>query len=251
MKFKVKIDENVQNELNRNSKILAWVLIGVGALLEIAYIAIPSTEDTSLLSMMLTVGAIWIGLGVALLISIKKAKQTALRAETIESYEFLPDFVLVATYQNGEIVSTTKLLYANICKTMETKSYFFFYPSKTSAYPIEKSAIAPEQLEQIKMWIDRARNAGQNLKNGNSDVAYSKMEPNQEVVSTVKDEKILDTENKDAKTNEHQGANVTDSAQATSKNASNESLQSDAKENFENDAQKGVENDAQKKRKKI
>jgi len=157
MKYSVKVDRELQEEVNKTLKRNCLIMVIIGAIGLVAYIAISMFIEHFLLEIFLWIFAGLLGVGVCLLIVINKTNKKAADNNFIGEYELFEEYLIVNTFKNDEQVSTIKLYYKDVIKIKETENYIFLYPNKQIAYPIAKKKLLPEELSMVKLWINAAR----------------------------------------------------------------------------------------------
>ena len=157
MKYSLKVDRELQEELNKTLKRNCLIMVIIGAIGLVAYIAISMFIEHFLLEIFLWIFAGLLGVGVCLLIVINKTNKKAADNNFIGEYELFEEYLIVNTFKNDEQISTIKLYYKDVIKIKETENYIFLYPNKQIAYPIAKKKLLPEELSMVKLWINAAR----------------------------------------------------------------------------------------------
>jgi len=157
MKYSVKVDRELQEEVNKTLKRNCLIMVIIGAIGLVAYIAISMFIEHFLLEIFLWIFAGLLGVGVCLLIVINKTNKKAADNNFIGEYELFEEYLIVNTFKNDEQISTIKLYYKDVIKIKETENYIFLYPNKQIAYPIAKKKLLPEELSMVKLWINAAR----------------------------------------------------------------------------------------------
>jgi len=157
MKCTVKIDENVQRELNDQMWVVSLISLIVGSVGLASYIVISVFVESVWLELLLWPMAFAFGVGLTLLISIKKINKKSVQNNLIDNLEIEEDYVVSTTMKNGEIISTLKTYYKDLLKVKETENFLFLYINKASAVPIPKQSFSPEEFSLIKLWVNSAR----------------------------------------------------------------------------------------------
>ena len=158
MKCSIEINEKVQVELNSTIKRNSIISLVIGCIAIALYVILSVfIEDSFWLTYMLWIGAILFAFGLIYLLTVNKLKKQVAKDNSICNYEFEEEYMNVETIKNGEAISNVKFYYKDIVKVKETESYWFLYPNKTAAYPIEKTKLTPEELSTLKMWVQSAR----------------------------------------------------------------------------------------------
>ena len=158
MKCSVEINEKVQTELNATIKRNSIIFIVIGAILiSINIILSVCVGNNYWFDVILWIGALLFAFGLIYLLTVNKLKKQVAKDNSICNYEFEEEYMNIATSKNGEVVSNVKFYYKDIVKIKESENYWFLYPNKTAAYPIEKSKLTPEELSTLKMWVQSAR----------------------------------------------------------------------------------------------
>lgn len=156
-KCSVKIDENLQSEINKKASNVCLVLTIIGSVGLIMYIILGTIFDSKWLYVLLWVMAILFGFGLTYMISIKKVNKKAASNGWINEIEIYEECANITSIKNNETMSTMKLYYRDVLKTRETENYFIIYINKLSAITIPKKSFTHEELSTIKLWIETAR----------------------------------------------------------------------------------------------
>ena len=157
MKYSLKVDRELQEELNKTLKRNSLIMIIIGAIGLVAYIAISMFIEHYFLEMLLWLFVGLCGIGVGLLIVVNKTNKKVVDNNLVGEYELFEEYLIINTLKNDEQISTMKFYYKDIVKIKETESYIFLYPNKQIAYPIAKKKLLPEELSIAKLWINTAR----------------------------------------------------------------------------------------------
>lgn len=157
MKCTVKIDENLQKELNFKSWLIYLIFTIIGSVGLLAYIVIGMFTESQVLEFILWISAFAFAFGIVMILSIKKINKKAIANGFIDTLEFEQDFCIEKTSKNDEVISTLKVYYKDLIKLRETKNYLFLYVNQAGAIPLPKNAFSNEEFETIKSWIDNAR----------------------------------------------------------------------------------------------
>lgn len=157
LKCSVKIDQNLQRELNEKAWIYSLISLIVGAIGLMAYIIVGAFFEAFWLEVLLWFFAFAFGVGLTIFVSINKVNKNASAKNMTDNIELQENFLIEETVVNNEVVSTNKVYYKDILKIKETENYLFLYVNKTNAVPIPKKEFAGEDLSKIKVWVNSGK----------------------------------------------------------------------------------------------
>lgn len=160
IKTSVKIDGKVQDELNRNGRILCVVYIIVGAVLSAGGLALCVWEvfkdsDGGFGTLLLTVGLILLFCGIFLIFILNNAKKATGKRERVEHAEFFDDYLIERVYTDGEHTSTNKVYYKWLVKIKETQNFLFLYTTRATAIAVDKNSLPPSELNTVRGLLKR------------------------------------------------------------------------------------------------
>ena len=153
MKYTCEINQQLQTELNKNSKrnsIIATI-IGIAGL--IAYIALSMWKELLVFEIMLWVSACLFGCGLVYIATINKANKRASSLKIVGEYQLEETFMFITAFKDGEQIGSSKTYYKDLIKIRETENYLFLYPNRQIAYPVPKNKLTPEELSMVKLWV--------------------------------------------------------------------------------------------------
>lgn len=154
VKSSVKIDEKVQDELNKTTRILGIVYIALGAVLTAGGLVVCFLEaywnsDDFIGTLLLMVGLILLVGGICVNVLCKNLRKTVTKFARVEEVEFYDNYLIERVYTDGEHTSTNKVYFKWIVKIKETQNYLFLYPSRAAAIAVNKS-LPPNELNVVR-----------------------------------------------------------------------------------------------------
>lgn len=157
VKSTVRLDGGVIKTLNKNSLVLGIVCIILGAVTFALGLYVFVNSLVAMLNdaeenpdyTVLICGVIVLMVGIFAVIAYNNAAVQADKQPKVEEDEFFNDYILSKEYINGEHISTTKTYYSWILKVKDTPAYLFLYPTKVTAYCINKASLTPEELNIV------------------------------------------------------------------------------------------------------
>ncbi len=160
IKVSAKIDENVQKEFNGNLltmgilyTVIGGILLALGFVLYVVYVAMDGESSIGLLPLFL--GAVFLCLGIIMLVARSKALKGVHRFENVQEVEFFSDHLIARKYTNGEHVASEKLYYGWLVNVRETQTYIFLCDTKTTAIVVDKRVMQPNELNTVKSLLGR------------------------------------------------------------------------------------------------
>ena len=152
MEVRTSLDERMQKELLKTPIICCWIIIIFGGVSLILTIA-SAIFDKKLDSILLIATAVFLVMGIALLISFNKTIQSFQKTNRENVYTFYDEYVEVKTMYHDEVSGSSKLYYSDIFKVKETKSFIFIYLNPQQAFPILKENVS--DLDYLRKLIKR------------------------------------------------------------------------------------------------
>lgn len=152
MEIRTSLDERMQKELLKTPIICCWIIIIFGGVSLILTIA-SAIFDKKLDSILLIATAVFLVMGIALLISFNKTIQSFQKTNRENVYTFYDEYVEVKTMYHDEVSGSSKLYYSDIFKVKETKSFIFIYLNPQQAFPILKENVS--DLDYLRKLIKR------------------------------------------------------------------------------------------------
>lgn len=152
LKVKTALDAKMQKELMKPVFIFGLIVlligaIGVGVTLVLEIVAIFAETDGYFAYLIAC--AVFLGLGIALLIIYHSAVKSIAAFSTVNEYEFFGDHFTIDQTVNGENVLHNKIYNSQVTKVKETKSYLVFYIGAL-AYPVEKAGLGENELDTLR-----------------------------------------------------------------------------------------------------
>ena len=157
LKCSVKIDENLQKEINKKMWITSLILTIVGSIGLGLYIILGSFFEHVLLELLLWVTAFMFGFGLTFLITINKTNAKAASNGLIDEIELFEEYSNITTIKNEEVIATAKIYHKDLIKIKETENYLVLYVNKASAIAIPKKQFNPQDYSTIKLWVNQAK----------------------------------------------------------------------------------------------
>lgn len=161
--------EEVQYLLTQKLFIGSVIALIVGAVGLAAYIATSVTYETlygfsPAWCEALLVFAVPFVCGLISLITIRsQRKQSRKNSDATNVYEFFADCVILRELRGGVEVGVLRVGYTQVLKVREKKDYLlFYYVTKTSAFPIDKSKLSEAELNTIRKLFGRRISDGEN-----------------------------------------------------------------------------------------
>lgn len=68
-------------------------------------------------------------------------------------YEFLEEYFTVSSKKGNEISGQSRLEYINIFNYKETLNYLYIYTSPTTALPVDKNELSPDELNKLRKYL--------------------------------------------------------------------------------------------------
>ena len=152
MEVRTSLDERMQKELLKAPIICCWIIIIFGGVSLILTIA-SAIFDKKLDSILLIATAVFLVMGIVLLISFNKTIQSFQKTNRENVYTFYDEYVEVKTMYHDEVSGSSKLYYSDIFKVKETKSFIFIYLNPQQAFPILKENVS--DLDYLRKLIKR------------------------------------------------------------------------------------------------
>ena len=155
------VTEDVQKEFNKPNFILGVVYTVLGSLvlcLGFIVLLIYLFYDSSAYSnayLMIGFGALFLILGITLLITCNANLKAFRQASRVEEIEFFNDFMMARGYENGELICTMKIYYSKIVRRRETANYMFLYTSRASAVLFDKNNLPLNELNTVRGLLNK------------------------------------------------------------------------------------------------
>lgn len=156
-KCSVKIDENLQKEINQKMWVTSLILTIVGSIGLCVYIILGTFFENIFLELFLWCVAFMFGFGLVFLITINKTNKKASGLNITDEFEINEEFVNLTTMKNNGVISTAKIYYKDIIKIRETENYLVLYLNKASALTIPKKSFSEEDYSTVKLWVYSAK----------------------------------------------------------------------------------------------
>lgn len=153
-KCSVKVNQQMQKELNEKLWRYSIISVIVGALGILAYIIFGGADDSIWWDMFLWSFAFFFGFGIIMLFTVKKVNKNSVERNIVDEIELNETYLTETITKNGEVIATNKHYCKDFLKIRETENYLFLYVNKASAVPVLKSAFSPEELSTIKLWVN-------------------------------------------------------------------------------------------------
>ncbi len=153
----VKLDENVQKEMNKNIWILSLFTFIVGCVglvsyIVIAYFFIGLWVDIYLVGMFV----IFV-FGLTFFICANWMNKKTLINNYYLEVEIYENYFVSITMNGEDVVASINIKYEDVVKFKETKNYFFMFLNKKIAVPILKSSFSKEDISTIKVWVNTSK----------------------------------------------------------------------------------------------
>ena len=156
-KCSVKIDENLQKEINRKMWIYSLILTIIGLVGLCVYVVLSVKYDNAWTETLLWVMAFSFGFGISFIVSIKKTNKKVSMNNYTDNLEINEEYIFATTTKNEDVISTIKIYYKDLIKIKETERFLVLYVTKINALIIPKNSFNPEEISTIKLWIYSAK----------------------------------------------------------------------------------------------
>lgn len=147
----------MQKKFHSTVKIISIILLIVGSLGLIAYLAVSTVLETDYENApawcdALLFFAVPFAFGlVFLIIIVAQQKQARKNADAVNIYEFFSDCLIIRGARAGIQTAVFRAEYAKVAKVKEMGEYLiFYYVASTSLFPIDKRQLSEEELNTIK-----------------------------------------------------------------------------------------------------
>lgn len=159
---KVKIDNNVQEELNQKPKTISIICMLIGTLGLIVYIILSVVLDPVPVWVdFLLIFSAFLGVGIVEYFVVARVNKLAAKddANSDVKLTFYEDYYIIEETKNNEEIGKKKIFYKDIGRVRETKNYLFIQPAKSiNAFnPVNKNLVSAEELSQIKEYLKAAK----------------------------------------------------------------------------------------------
>ncbi len=156
-KCSVKIDLDLQKEVNRKSFISNLVMTILGAVGLGFYIVFSLFFESVILEVFLWISAFMLAYGIMLMIMINLTNKKSASNNYIDNIELVEDYLIISTIKNEEVISNSKVYYKDLTKIRETENYLLLYINRASVVPIPKRSFSPEDYSKIKVMVYSAK----------------------------------------------------------------------------------------------
>lgn len=153
-KCSVKLDSNVQKEMNKNlwvTSLISFVLSFLGV---ISYLVVDYLYSASWVNIYLCVVFIAFVLGFAFFLVVNNMNRKTLNDNFVLDVEIYESYFVSTTRDKDQVLASINLKYDNVVKIKETKKFLFLYLSRTMAVPICKNQFSKEEISMIKVWVN-------------------------------------------------------------------------------------------------
>lgn len=121
IKCSVKIDEEVQKAISRKTYFFGILCLTIGLLGILGYLFTSFLEEEKSIYEIMLIFALPLGIGICLLLIVKKLVKEAKNQEVVNIYEFDYGFVNINSIKNGENIGALKIYYNEFTKLRDTK----------------------------------------------------------------------------------------------------------------------------------
>lgn len=143
--------------LRKNAKIGLIIMLVIGAIGLVAYIAVSTVLETNYESApawcdALLVFAVPFAFGLVFsIIFTALEKQARKNVGAVNIYEFFSDCFIIRGARGGMQTSVFRAEYAKVTKVFEKGNYLiFYYTASTLLFPLDKSQLTEEELNTVK-----------------------------------------------------------------------------------------------------
>ena len=149
MKCSAVIDGKVSAVINKRQYVLAAILLTVGIIGLVAYIALGVIFDEGWTEILL-IFAVPTGLGIFIALFVKRTVRNAAKTVFVNNYEFFENNFTVNTILNGDDRGSVKYYYSDIKKSIELKDYILLYLNAATALIIDKNTLSGQENDELK-----------------------------------------------------------------------------------------------------
>lgn len=157
IEFQGKFDENVTKNLNKHQiKKMWWIYLAVSLIfIVMGIVGIFFGEDNSDLSLgiyCVILGVLFTPLAYLLTLLIQKnvnKSMSILSAQTIETYKFYPDRLVITQTKGDEYEAVTNARYSYLYRVEETRDRYFLKISKTQSHVVNKADLTQGTIEEL------------------------------------------------------------------------------------------------------
>lgn len=159
IEFVGKFDGSVTKSLNNRQFKKIWWLFALMSLLliVIGVLGVMMPDDSS--DMVFGVTMIVLGvLFTPLIILLTKLTQkrldksmTVLSSETVETYQFYPDKLVISQRKGEEFEAVTTAKYSYLYKVEETQTHYFLKISKVQSHVVNKADLTQGSIEELNL----------------------------------------------------------------------------------------------------
>lgn len=144
MKTKTEFSTEMYKELSARAKGLFIAMTVLGAVGVALYFALTFTLFKNAPYFYIVPGGIFLVAGIMLLVTVKKNEKKQGNVLISTEIELFDDNFTQIAFRNGEKIEEAKLYYKDMVQWKESKNYFFLYPNKATAYPIDKNGLGED-----------------------------------------------------------------------------------------------------------
>lgn len=169
IEFQGRFDESVANSLNNHAmKKLRWLFILIPALLIVfGILGIVFREDSEDLFFgvyLIVFGVIFTPLCLLFTKLLQKNlnKMSIMSGETLQTFQFLPDRLVITQRKGDEYDAVTNARYSYLYRVEETANNYFLQISKTQSHVVNKVDLTQGTIEELNQIL--YANLGQKFK---------------------------------------------------------------------------------------
>lgn len=151
-----RIDAQTQKDFTKPVRTGSLITMLLGVLLLGTYITLFVLDGSVievgeiLLIAILIWGALFFGMGLVFLLTVRKNIKRAAELNATNEYSFYEGYMTVSTVRRGENIGTVKLYYSDFVKKRERKREFLLYPNASSIYLIPKGELGAGEIEFLR-----------------------------------------------------------------------------------------------------
>ncbi len=155
-----RLTKKTMSELTKISRLIDIIIIVIGALGIVAHIAL-SLSGNAPDQMLLILYIVLLGVGALLLFMQNKLINDTLKDINSYCYVFTKDSVSVSAFKNETFAGATIVLYSDIKKYKENKSFIMLYLKDNASFPVSIEELSEEEKQTIIDWIKNDSNITQ------------------------------------------------------------------------------------------
>lgn len=147
----------MQKKYHATLKTVSIILLVIGSLGLVAYIAVSTVLDTTYENApawcdAMLIFAVPFAFGLVLIIIIQaQQKQARKNVGAVNIYEFFSDCIIIRGGRAGLQTGVFRAEYAQVTKVKEVGNYLiFYYAANVSLFPLDKTQLTEEELNTIK-----------------------------------------------------------------------------------------------------